>query len=258
MTLLKTQQQRDSLADALRDTPETAIPAHLLRRNLADAYVTGTAPRFDGVIVSAHTLPQEPWCFGIDPSAIWDLLRPLSDWRKQGVSPNVSAGLARPLAALIEGGVGVPVCFYGDVYHTLTGRVTETVVPGVRRLDFNDVDLLSAYLGNPRGAGFATFEELLTDGAAAGSVVDGGLVALAHTSAVTERYADIGVSTGEASCNRGFATSAGSIVAGRVREMGLIPVWSTGEDNAASLRVAAKIGFTEVSRRIYLNVDKCE
>ena len=44
MSLVQTQGERDLLADALGDTPETVIPAHLLRRGLADAYVAGAAP----------------------------------------------------------------------------------------------------------------------------------------------------------------------------------------------------------------------
>jgi len=31
-----------------------------------------------------------------------------------------------------------------------------------------------------------------------------------------------------------------------------VPVWSTGEDNVASLRVARKLGFEEVGRRTYV------
>ena len=83
MVFVQEQWKRDRLADALDDTPETVIPVHFLRRGLADAWVAGTPPRFDGVIVQAHLLPQEPWCFGRDPSVIWGLLRPLIDWGRQ-------------------------------------------------------------------------------------------------------------------------------------------------------------------------------
>ena len=51
----------------------------------------------------------------------------------------------------------------------------------------------------------------------------------------------------------GFATASASIVARRIQDLGRTPVWSAGEDNAASLRIAAKLGFVEVSRRVYLN-----
>ena len=57
---------------------------------------------------------------------------------------------------------------------------------------------------------------------------------------------------------KGFASSAASIVVRRIQERGRTPVWSAGEGNAASLRVAAKLGFVEVSRRVYLNLRPAE
>jgi predicted GNAT family acetyltransferase len=93
---------------------------------------------------------------------------------------------------------------------------------------------------------------LLTHGIAACAIVAGQIVSFAHTYARSERHADIGVATVEAWRGRGFGTAAASLVARRVQEAGQTPVWSTGEDNAASLRVARKIGFTQVSRRTYL------
>jgi RimJ/RimL family protein N-acetyltransferase len=33
-----------------------------------------------------------------------------------------------------------------------------------------------------------------------------------------------------------------------------VPVWSTGENNVASLRVARNLGFEEVGRRTYVDV----
>ena len=254
MVLMREQWERDRLANALGDTPETVIPVHLLRRGLADAWVVGTAPRFDGVIVQAHLLQQEPWCFGRDPSAIWGLLRPLIDWGRQIISPNVPADLASQLTTHIKQEADVQCRQYGDVYHTLGGRVNEFTVPEVRPLDLEDEGLLAAYRSNPREMGFATSEDLLTDGAAAGAVVGGSLVALAHTNAMTARYGDIGVVTDEPWRGMGFASSAASIVARRIQERGRTPVWSAGEGNAASLRVAAKLGFVEVSRRVYLNL----
>lgn len=66
----------------------------------------------------------------------------------------------------------------------------------------------------------------------------GEIVAIAHTSARTERHADIGVVTLREWRGCGFATAAASIVAKRVQEAGQIPVWSAGGDNIASLRIA--------------------
>ena len=254
MVQVQEQWERDSLADALGDTPETVIPVHFLRRGLADAWVAGTPPRFDGLIVRAHVLPREPWCFGRDPLAVWELLRPLNDWDRQKISPNVPADLACRLATLMQQNSDVQVQQYGDVYHTLGGRANEFTAPEVRRLDLEDEGLLAAYRRNPREMGFTTFEDLLTCGAAAGAVVEGRLVALAHTNAMTARYGDIGVATDEPWRGRGFASAAACIVARSIRERGRTPVWSAGEGNEASLRVAAKLGFVEVSRRVYLNI----
>ncbi len=252
MPLLTTQRERNSLADAIGDTPETVIPIHLLRRGLADAHVVGHLGRPDGAIVQSHSLRSEPWCIGTDPAAVLELLRPLNDWRLQGLSPNVGAHIAAPLAKLAEKDLRVEVDFYGDVYHTLSTPVTALSVPEVRQLSLDDMSLISTYRRSARGTGFATFEDLLTDGVAAGAVVEGKLVGLAHTNALTARYADIGVATRREFRRRGFASAAAFIVARRIQEMGLVPVWSVGEDNQASLRVAAKLGFREVSRRFYL------
>ena len=223
MNHLRTRGERELLAEALEDTHETAIPAHYLRRGLADAYVAGTATYFDGVIVRSHSLPGEPWCFGEDPSAVWELLRSLNGRDLRGMSPNVSPELARPLASLMEKS-GLQVHHYGDIYHTLTEPVEGFAVPEVRLLNLGNTGLLAAYRSNPRGMGFATFENLLTDGVAAGAVVRGRLVALAHTNAVTASYGDIGVVTDEAWRGMGFASAAASIVARRIQEQGLTPV----------------------------------
>ena len=53
---------------------------------------------------------------------------------------------------------------------------------------------------------------------------------------------------------RGLATAAASLVAQAIQESGRAPMWSAG--NPASLRVAQKLGFVEVSRRVYINLHK--
>ncbi len=254
MTLLATQRERNDLADATGDAPETAIPIHLLRVGLADAYVAGDLRRPDAAIVQSHTLRSEPWCLGRDAAAMLELLRPLNDWQSQGMTPNVDASIAAALAELAGKHLDVDVELYGDVYHTLTGPVAEVSVPEVRQLGLHDVPLLAEYRGRAAGTGFASFEDLVTDGVAAGAVVEGRLTGLAHTNAVTARYADIGVATRKEFRRRGFASAAASIVAMRIQERGLVPVWSAGEDNDASLRIAARLGFVEVSRRVYLDM----
>ena len=253
MTLLHTQRERELVADALGDTPETVIAVHHLRRGLADAYVVGAAPPYPAVIVRRHLLPQEPECFGSDPSVIWRLLRPLHAWDRQGLSPSVEPGVAHPLAALMERDVGVRIEHCADVYHTLTGRVHTFFHPAVRLLSPEDAGILARYRTDPRSVGFASFHDFLVEGVAAGALVEGALVALASTPALTARYGDIGVATDEDWRVLGFASAAASIVAQELQARGSVPVWSAAETNAASLRVAAKLGFAEVSRRVYLN-----
>ena len=53
---------------------------------------------------------------------------------------------------------------------------------------------------------------------------------------------------------RAFATSAASLVAAEAQRAGLVPVWTTMDDDFASIRIAEKLGFTEVSRRVVVSV----
>lgn len=122
----------------------------------------------------------------------------------------------------------------------------------VRRLTPSDTGLVEASPPNLHGAGFEGAGGLLAQGIATGAVIDGRLVAIAHTSALSEHYADIGVFTLPEFRGRGYSSAAAAIVAAEIQANGKTPVWSCGDHNAASLRVAAKLGFEEVSRRIYV------
>lgn len=145
------------------------------------------------------------------------------------MSPNVSQALAAPLAALILQQENAKVRLYGDIYHSLTKPPTPYALPETRLLRMQDIGLLLTSNRHPQELGFATFDELLTEGAAAGAIVHGKLRALAHTNAVTERYGDIGVNTDKAWRGRGFATACASIVAKEIQRLGRIPVWSAGK-----------------------------
>ena len=234
------------LADAIGETPETVIPIHLLRRGTCRAYSDGELSRLDAVVVQSDSLREEPFGLGSDPQGLWDLLRRIGDWKVVDVSPAV----APRLGALIRDGTGQRVCYYGDVYHTLTRPAPVLRDPAFRELTLDDVGLLEAT--GVDGASFGGLSVLLTEGVVAAALISGVIVATAQTGALTERYADIGVATDAEWRGRGFATALASIVARRVQEAGRIPVWSCGEDNMASLRVAEKLGFEEVSRLTYV------
>jgi RimJ/RimL family protein N-acetyltransferase len=241
---------RLSLAAALGDTPETVISVHLLRRGLCRALVAGSPDRPAAAIIQAHALPAEPTGFGDDPPLLWSLLRDLTGW----TCVNVPQAAGPALAALIREATGRTCRLYEDVYHVVERPVAHWTDPAVRRLTTADLPRIKA-AATALGISdlfFGSAAALLADGYAAGAIVDERLVAVAFTGARSDRHADIGVVTLEPWRGRGFSTAAAALVCAAVQADGPTPVWSTGEDNVASRRVAAKLGFGEVSRRVYV------
>ncbi len=240
----------DVLAGWLGDTPETTISLHLLRRRLCSAYALGEPGRPDAVVIQPSRLPEEPMAYGTDVGAIWSILRRLQGW----TCINVDVEAARHLGPLMETDMGRDVRQVDDVYHTLDRPVAGLLHPAVRSLTRDDQALLEDAPADLRdmALGFGSFGGLLDEGVAAGAMVDGGLVALACTTAQTERHADVGVVTVESWRGRGLATACAFLVADDILRSGRVPVWSTGDHNTASIQVARKLGFREVGRRAYL------
>jgi GNAT superfamily N-acetyltransferase len=164
----------------------------------------------------------------------------------------VDPSIATELSGLLASATGRPVRFLDDVYHVLRHPVAPTHVETVRLLSPVDSGLLERAPPELRGAEWGSPRVLLRDGFAAAAIVDDEFVALAHTTARSDRYADIGVATLPAWRNRGLASATAALVAREVQSAGQTPVWSTGATNKASLRVARKLGFIEVARRRYL------
>ena len=237
-----------TLARALGDSIETAIPVSRLMRGACSAYIVGEPARFEAAAVLMKDDKGEVQGFGEDPEALWSILEPLEGWR----AVEVSATVAPKLGALIRASTGSRVAYYGDVYHTLTLPAVGHSHPDVRLLTVDDRALFDGIPDDLKPGMRGDVEIVLREGFVAGAVVDDRLVSVAHTNAVTERYADIGVFTHEDYRNRGYSTAAAALVARAIQKSGRTPVWSCGEDNLASLRVAAKVGLTEVSRRTYV------
>jgi hypothetical protein len=166
----------------------------------------------------------------------------------------VEDGIARRLGPILEADLGRPIRYVMDIYHTLERPVEACSHPTVRYLRGEDLGLLTAAPPDIRGAclGFGTLERLLQDGIAAGAVIGDELVAVASTWAVSERYADLAIVTAGPWWGRGLATACAGLVIAGIRRSGRVPLWSTGEDNVASQRVARKLGFEEVGRRTYV------
>jgi RimJ/RimL family protein N-acetyltransferase len=243
------QRGRELLADALGDSPWTVITVHLLRRGLCDASIEGDPSDFTAAVTQWSILPDEPAAFGEDAEGIWLLLRHAPGWRVV----NVDETVAPSLGAVMERETGHPVRYYGDIHHTLTKppRVHSHLL--VRRLTIEDVALIEeAPPFLQQGRGFGGPAGLLREGIVAGAIDGGRLAGIAHTSSMTDLYADIGVATLEEYRNQGISAAAASLVCAAVQATGRTPVWSCGEDNWASLRVAEKVGFGPIGRRVYV------
>jgi len=236
------------LADVLGDTPLTVISVSRLKQGMCDAYIADTLQDVNAALVFDAFCPDEPCGFGTDADALWQLLKATDGWG----CINVDNVCAASLGALIKADRGTSVRYYGDVCHALLEPVHYYPNEAVRLLTLADVQRLGQAPTEVQGNGYKTHEAMLTEGIAAGAIVEGAIVAIAHTYAETDLHADIGVSTLEAWREKGFATATASLVAQEIQARGKVPAWSCGEDNFASLRVAEKLGFTEIGRRTYV------
>jgi RimJ/RimL family protein N-acetyltransferase len=246
--------QCTALAPSLDDTPETVISIHMLSRSLCRSLVLG-APEFPlAAMLQSVADPTEPTGFGDDAADLWRLLRCLTGW----TCVNVSRDAGRPLATLIANDTGRASRLREDIYQVLAEPARPFPHPAVRRLtidDRNHLDAAEASLGTP-GWNWGSGATMLEEGIAAGGIVDDRLVAIAYTGAVSGRHADIGVATLPAWQGRGLATASAALVSEGIQATGRTPVWSAGENNLASLQVARKLGFVEVSRRVYVIPDR--
>jgi RimJ/RimL family protein N-acetyltransferase len=87
-------------------------------------------------------------------------------------------------------------------------------------------------------------EGLAASGTAWGAFRGSRLVAAACPFFVGTVYEDIGVATEPGSRGQGLSTACAGAVCQDVRDRGHVPSWTTSPDNTASLRVAAKLGFS--------------
>ena len=240
------------LAQHLPDTPQTVISRAYLLWGTARAYAVGlTDVGFAAAVIEDPGCPGEPTTFGHNARQIADLMPHIPNW----FCVNIALDLADELEPLLAAQMGCALRRHGDVYHTLTQPPPADLLtyPDVRRLTPDDLPLLQAAPPELRGQDPA---HLLHKTAAAGAIIQGQLVAIAQNYALTEKYGDIGVFTLPEWRGRGLAAAAAALVADWLLGNGRIPVWSCGEHNQPSLRVAKKVGFVENGRRLYLILDQ--
>jgi len=250
ITQLLDQPGRDLLADAIGESAETIMSVHRLRRGLCRAVVDGVPERPRAALVAPHEYPDEPSAFGDDPEAIWQLLRNLVGWS----CVNASREIAPRLTALIEAGTGHACTWTEEIYYELARPVVAWPHDAVRRLTAADVPLMEAAtlplaMVDWR---FGSAAAQIAEGAAAGAIIDDELVAAAFIGGRGDRCADVGIVTREDWRNQGLSTSAAALVCADIQAAGQTAVWGTSIDNIASQKVAAKLGFAEVSRSVYI------
>ena len=236
------------LAAALGERPEYTIARHHLLRGSCTAYCVGAPNKPVAALVQPYDAITEPTGIGADAVALHALLGVAQGWS----CVEVARGVADELADLLLRDTGQPCRQYGGIYYTLPKPVVPFAHPAVRLLTTDDAGLLATAPEDLQGTGFCTREGLLREGAIAGAIVEGAIVATAFTVAITPGHAEIGVETLEGHRRQGYATAAAALVAQWIQARGLTPTWSTGADNWASQRVAAKLGFQRYLERTYI------
>jgi hypothetical protein len=240
------------LRDVIGEAPETLMSLEQLRRGLCRAFVMGSLTALDAAAVLPAAFPGDVSVYGNNAQAIFAMLRQLDAWEAADVAPD----LARPLAEWLERAMRRRVIFSREHFFTLEGPAPMLPHPAVRMLNAADLPLLEAATA-PLDMGdwrFGSAAALLAEGMAAGAIINGVLVAVAFTAAAGKRFVDVGVVTREDVRGQGLAPAAAALVCAEIQAGGRIPVWGTSAENLASQRVAAKLGFREVSQRVYLNL----
>lgn len=240
------------LRAAIGETPETLMSLEHLRRGLCRAWVLGPLDDPLASAVQPAAFLGDVSAYGNDAQAIFALLRQLEGWE----AADVAADQARPIAEWLGWATRRPVIFSREHFFTLDVPAPSLPNPAVRMLGETDLSLLEAAT-EPLGMSdwrLGSAGTLLTEGMAAGAIIDGALLAVAFTAALGERYVDVGIVTHEARRGQGLATSAAALVCAAIQAGGRTPVWGTSEENLSSQRVAAKLGFQAVTQRVYLNL----
>jgi hypothetical protein len=240
------------LAETLPVTPFNVLPYAGLHRGLDRVFVAGSRTDPDAIVMEHCGTPGEPEFLGRDPEAGWSLLSRIPDWTCLN---GTTEELARFPEIFAREALG-PVRHLGDLFYTLETAPAAHAHPAVRLLKVADIPLLREYPPQVWGNSYRTFEEMVNEGAIAGAVEYGRLIAVALVSATNPRFADIGVHTIESHRRRGLSTAAAALVAEVVRARGLTPIWSTGGHNLASQRVALKVGFRPAGQGEYLILDQ--
>ena len=244
--------ERRQLAEALGDSPETAIPVHLLRMGCGQVHMVGELPNFDAVIIEDYDVGPELMAFGRDVVAFIAILRDIPTWE----AINLPHDLGTPMADLIRAELGLQNHLVDDIYQVPAGPVAIIPNADVRMLTYDDIPLLAATPDDIRDSFDDDLETVLDTERIAGAVLPGvGVVAIGATYGFCEPFVDVAISTLSDYRCRGYARAAASLVASETQKAGHTPIWSCAPTNLSSLQVAKRLGFQEVSRRVNVVLD---
>lgn len=240
---------REGLVAFIGESPETVLAIHALQSRLGRAWASGPSPQ--AVIVESAPVPGEPQGFG-DPASLLDLLVHAEGWSCIELTPEVADDMADDFErrwgiARFQG----PARRVIDVIGVSDQSPRVKAHPLVRQLRTSDLSRLSVASDDT-----LPDRRVVERAAALGRVfvaVDGdSIVGHGSSFAASTTYADIGVFVAESHRGQGIATCAAALACEAVRAAGLVPVCGAGSVNHASLRVAAKLGFSEVTRLVFL------
>lgn len=232
----------------LIESPFNVIPIHLLNRKLCRAFAINYISNFQTLIIQPNQLKSEPIAVGKNINEITELLSIVEGWE----CVNVDKKISNELSHLLSSKINKKIKIYKDLYYTLKKIPNAQKNKSVRLLDINDLEILSKAKPELQGAGFKSCSELLTEGVVAGAIIDNNLIAIAHTSAFSEKYADVGVYTLPDFRGHGFAKISATLVCDKLLKQNLTPVWSCGEDNFPSIKIAKNLGFEYFNNMAYL------
>lgn len=237
--------ERAALCDWIGERAETVLAVGALLSGHGRVWFLGDPLAPAAVLVESGLVPGEPQGFG-NGDALLDLLAHADSWG----CVEAEAPLAQQLSNEFDRRWGLAKTVI-DVVHELKTQAKVSAHPLVRRLSALDARHLEA-----ASPGVLPDRELLVAAAEIGRVfaaVNGNVI-VGHGSslAASRAFADVGVHVAEAFREQGIATATASLACQAVQQAGLTPVWGAGSENAASLRVANKIGFVEVARLAFL------
>ncbi|MEO1644356.1 MAG: GNAT family N-acetyltransferase [Chloroflexota bacterium] len=255
MKILSTTDEHDAFLSTIGETPETVYTRQAIRDSKATVYCVGEADDFSAAVVQWHVQPKEPMGFGTSGTDLWATLQQVSGWEVINVPLTMADDLAKTMTA--DDTNIDSVRRYGDIYYTLTRPAIAPAFDDsdidIRLLTVDDAEMMHrAPRELQRANGFVRIEDALRQNSIACGIVDNEIVAISQTVGKSETMIEVGVHTAEAYRGKGISTQASYLVCQQIQAQGKLPVWSTGEDNWASQKVAQKIGFEEVSRRVYL------